>query len=84
MAGRVAQHAFFIGTPVPLIWSRRWLAVNGAVGQPHDGSALASWTIMDTGTNELTFWRVGYDSTTTAAKLRFGEPETLKGVRKRL
>lgn len=84
MAGRVAQQAFFICTPVPLIWSRRWLAVNGSVEQPRDGSALASWSIMDTGTNELTFRRVGYDSATTAGKLRFGEPETLKGVRQRL
>lgn len=78
LAGRVAGHAFGIGTPVPLIRSRRWLAVIGSVGQPRDGSGMASWSILDTATNDLTFRRVGYDSATTARKVRSaGLPEAL-------
>lgn len=78
LAGRIAGHRFGIGTAVPLLRSRRWLAVIGSVGQPRDGSALASWAILDTGTNELTFRRVGYDSATTARKVRSaGLPEAL-------
>ena len=32
-----ASSAFQTGLPVPLIRSRRWLAVVGSVGQPRDG-----------------------------------------------
>lgn len=78
LAGRIARHAFSFGAPVPLIHSRRWLAVIGSVGQARDGTGLASWSIMDTGTNELTFRRVGYDNATTARKMRTaGLPEAL-------
>lgn len=78
MTGRVMGHGFGYGTGVPLIRSRRWLAVVGSVGQPRDGSGLASWSIMDTERNELTFRRVGYDSATTARKVRSaGLPEAL-------
>lgn len=78
LAGRIAGHRFGIGTALPLLRSRRWLAVIGSVGQPRDGSALASWAILDTGTNELTFRRIGYDSATTARKVRSaGLPEAL-------
>lgn len=78
MAGRMASHRFATGLPVPLLRSRRWLAVVGSAGQPRDGSGLASYCILDRGTNELTFRRVGYDSATTASKMRAaGLPETL-------
>ena len=71
-------HQFGYGTGVPLIRSRRWLGVIGSVGQPRDGSGLASWSVMDTDRNELTFRRVGYDSATTARKVRSaGLPEAL-------
>ncbi|TXI01174.1 MAG: metallophosphatase family protein [Pseudorhodobacter sp.] len=78
MTGRVTGHRFGYGTGVPLIRSRRWLSVVGSVGQPRDGSGLASWCLLDKARNELTYRRVGYDSATTARKVRAaGLPEAL-------
>ncbi len=78
LAGRVRQIDFPIGKPIPLLQSRRWLAVVGSVGQPRDGSPLASYAILDRATNELTFRRVPYDTAATVQKLRSAElPETL-------
>ncbi len=66
------------GQPVPLLRSRRWLAVVGAVGQPRDGTAMSSYAILDTEANELTFRRVPYEVQKTVAKLRAeGLPESL-------
>ena len=76
--GSVRQIAFPTGKPVPLLRTRRWLAVVGSVGQPRDGSPLASYAILDHSTNELTFRRVPYDIAATVHKLRAaGLPETL-------
>jgi diadenosine tetraphosphatase ApaH/serine/threonine PP2A family protein phosphatase len=67
-----------MGVPIPLLASRRWLAVVGAVGQPRDGVPQAGYALFDTVTNELTFRRVAYDSAATAAKVRAaGLPESL-------
>ena len=78
LSGRVAQFAATPAQPVPLLTSRRWLAVIGSVGQPRDGSALAGYAILDRTTNELTFRKVGYDAATTARKSRErGLPESL-------
>ena len=78
LSGRVAQFAATPAQPVPLLTSRRWLAVIGSVGQPRDGSALAGYAILDRSTNELTFRKVGYDALTTARKSRErGLPESL-------
>ena len=69
---------FRMALPIPLIRSRRWLAVVGAVGQPRDGVAQAGYAILDTGTNELTFRRVPYDATKAVQKMRAaGLPEDL-------
>lgn len=66
------------GQPVPLLRTRRWLAVVGAVGQSRDGAATAAYAILDTEANELTFRRVPYDVQKTVAKLRAeGLPESL-------
>ncbi len=76
--GRVTAFAVKPGVPMPLIRSRRWLAVIGSVGQPRDGSGLAGYAILDRGTNALTFRQVGYDAATTARKSRErGLPEAL-------
>lgn len=76
--GRVKAQRVPAGMPAPLIRSRRWLAVVGAVGQPRDGDAQAAYAIFDTETNELTFRRVPYDVHRTVAKLRAeGLPESL-------
>jgi predicted phosphodiesterase len=78
LAGRVTEQRFAAGLPVPLLKSRRWLAVVGSVGQPRDGSGLAAYAVFDMARNELTFRRVGYDSATTARKVRAaGLPENL-------
>lgn len=78
LAGRVMGHPVALGQPVPLIRSRRWLAVVGSVGQPRDGAALAGYAMLDTDRNELTFRRVPYDAATTARKVRAaGLPEAL-------
>ena len=67
-----------LGHPIPLLTSRRWLGVIGSVGQPRDGSQLASYAILDRARNEICFRRVGYDATTTARKSRAaGLPEAL-------
>lgn len=68
--GAVRQSDFTVGKPVPLLPSRRWLAVVGSVGQPRDGSPLAAYAILDHAANDLTFCRVPYDTAATVRKLR--------------
>lgn len=64
--------------PVPLLASRRWLAVLGAVGQPRDGNAAACYGILDTATAECTWQRVPYDVEAAAAAIRAaGLPDSL-------
>ncbi len=70
MNGMVREQAFRMGQPIPLIRSRRWLAVVGSVGQPRDGVAQAGYAMLDTGTNELSFLRVPYDMGPTVQKIR--------------
>lgn len=78
VAGVVREQEFRMAMPIPLIRSRRWLAVVGAVGQPRDGVAQAGYAILDTGTNELSFRRVTYDAAKTVQKMRaVGLPEDL-------
>ena len=76
--GMVREQPFRPGFPIPLIRSRRWLAVVGSAGQPRDGVAQAAWALVDAATNELAFRRTPYDCGTTAAKTRAaGLPEEL-------
>lgn len=78
LGGVVRQQDIHMGTPLPLLRSRRWLAVIGSVGQPRDGVAQAGYAILDTAKNELTFRRAPYDQTRTVSKLReAGLPEAL-------
>lgn len=78
LGGVVRVQAFRMATPIPLVRSRRWLAVVGAVGQPRDGTAQAGYALLDTGTNELTFRRTPYDTAKTVQKMRVaGLPEEL-------
>lgn len=78
MGGRVQGQRLTMGAPVPLIRSRRWLAVVGSVGQPRDGRPMAGWALYDSVLNELTFYRVPYDTAATVARLRgAGLPESL-------
>jgi len=78
LRGTVRGHQIPMARPVPLLRSRRWLAVVGSVGQPRDGVAQAGYALFDTVSQEVTFRRVAYDCAATAAKLRAaGLPETL-------
>lgn len=78
LRGQVRAQGFRTGVAVPLIRSRRWLAVVGSVGQPRDGRPQAGYAILDSASAELTFRRVPYDAARTAGKLRAaGLPEEL-------
>ncbi|MCB6177128.1 metallophosphoesterase family protein [Rhodobacter sp. Har01] len=78
VGGVVRQQTFRPGFPIPLLRSRRWLAVVGSVGQPRDGVPQAAWALLDTTLNDLTFRRVPYDAATAARKVRAaGLPEEL-------
>lgn len=78
LSGTVRAQRFPMGLPVPLIRSRRWLAVVGSVGQARDGVAAAGYALFDMAQNELTFRRVAYDVAATVAKVRAaGLPESL-------
>jgi diadenosine tetraphosphatase ApaH/serine/threonine PP2A family protein phosphatase len=78
LSGQVREQRFKTGMAVPLIRSRRWLAVVGSVGQPRDRNPAASYAIHDSGANEITFRKVPYDCAATALKVRAaGLPEAL-------
>ncbi len=78
LRGIVAGMRVKIGQAMPLLRTRRWLAVVGAVGQPRDGSPQAGYAILDTAAEEITFRRVPYECGTTALKVRAaGLPEAL-------
>ncbi|MFE3835697.1 metallophosphoesterase family protein [Pseudogemmobacter sonorensis] len=46
--GVVRPQGFRIGAALPMIRSRRWLAVAGSVGQPRDGTPEAGYLMLDT------------------------------------
>ena len=78
IGGVVREQAFKTALPIPLLPSRRWLAVVGSVGQPRDGVAQAGWALLDTDRQELTFRRTPYDVAGAAQKVRAaGLPEEL-------
>jgi diadenosine tetraphosphatase ApaH/serine/threonine PP2A family protein phosphatase len=64
--------------PIPMLNSRKWLAVIGSVGQPRDRNPAACYAIYDTTTREFTLLRVPYDIAAAAAKIRAaGLPDIL-------
>ena len=78
LGGVVREQTFRLGLPIPLLTSRRWLAVVGSVGQPRDGVAQAGWALIDVNRGDLTFRRTPYDAVTAARKVRAaGLPEEL-------
>ncbi len=78
MSGTVREQKARSGLPVPLLRSRRWLAVVGSVGQPRDRNPAAGYAVYDSAANELTFRKVPYDCAATARKVRAaGLPESL-------
>ena len=66
------------GVAMPLIASRRWLAVPGSCGQPRDGNPAACCALYDDARGTLTMLRVAYDHHAAAARITAaGLPESL-------
>jgi diadenosine tetraphosphatase ApaH/serine/threonine PP2A family protein phosphatase len=75
---KVAGFSPVADNDIPLLPTRTWLAVIGAVGQPRDGVAAANYAIFDTARQHLRYLRVPYDAATAARKVReAGLPEKL-------
>jgi diadenosine tetraphosphatase ApaH/serine/threonine PP2A family protein phosphatase len=72
------RHQPRFGVPIPLLASRRWVVVVGAVGQPRDGNPAANYCLFDSRSGDITFQRVPYDHAATQAKIiAAGLPEAL-------
>ncbi|MHB8268249.1 metallophosphoesterase family protein [Bradyrhizobium sp.] len=69
-AGKMTSFVPISDVPVQLLPGRRWLAVLGAVGQPRDGNPAASFAMLDTASQEITYCRVPYDVETAARRIR--------------
>ncbi|MEI6737396.1 MAG: metallophosphoesterase family protein [Pseudomonadota bacterium] len=66
------------GTPIPVTKSRQWLAIVGSTGQPRDGKNQACYALFDPERERITFFRVAYDYSAAAKKIRAaGLPERL-------
>ncbi len=68
--GKMTAFTPMTGAAIQLLPSRRWLAVLGSVGQPRDGNPAASYAMLDTSRNELTFCRAPYDVEEAADRIR--------------
>jgi diadenosine tetraphosphatase ApaH/serine/threonine PP2A family protein phosphatase len=78
--GKAGEFVPSSGEPIPLLGSRRWLAIPGSAGQPRDGNPAACYAIYDDVSAELTFWRVPYDAEAAGARiLDAGLPPSLAG-----
>lgn len=65
-------------SPVPLVASRKWLMVQGAVGQPRDQNPASAYGLLDTRRNEMSYMRVPYDIEGAARKIhQAGLPQVL-------
>ncbi|GHC45739.1 metallophosphoesterase family protein [Neogemmobacter tilapiae] len=74
--GIVRECPLTLNQPMPLLPSRRWLAVVGSTGQPRDGSPHAAWAMLEP--HQITFRRTPYDVQATVDKIRAaGLPEAL-------
>ncbi len=69
-AGRLLPFEPVPGVAIPVPPRRAWLAIAGSVGQPRSGSPAARYAIVDLDAATLTFFKVGYDWKTAAAKVR--------------
>ena len=58
------------GVAVPLVARHRWHVVLGSAGQPRDGNPAASFAMLDTTRQEITFCRAPYDVEAAAAAIR--------------
>jgi diadenosine tetraphosphatase ApaH/serine/threonine PP2A family protein phosphatase len=70
LTGKIAEFKPAAATPIPLLRSRRWLAVIGAAGQPRDHNPAACYALLDEARGTLTYVRVPYDVASAARKIR--------------
>ena len=76
--GRMKEFRPVPGTPIPVRGHRRWVAIVGSVGQPRDRNPSAAYALFDRANRTITFWRVAYDASAAAEKIRrAGLPESL-------
>ncbi len=68
--GRVIPFKPVSGVEIPLGIHQRWVVVLGSVGQPRDGNPAACYAVYDKDRNLLTYYRVPFDTDTTAKKIR--------------
>jgi len=68
-AGKLFGFTPTAGVAIPLLGSRRFLAVLGAVGQPRDHNPAACYALLDEARNMLTYIRVAYDVASAARKI---------------
>jgi diadenosine tetraphosphatase ApaH/serine/threonine PP2A family protein phosphatase len=57
-------------TPTPLMRSRKWLAVMGAVGQPRDENPSAAFALYDDVARTISYRRAAYDIDRAAQKIK--------------
>lgn len=69
-SGQAVDFIPFAGVEIPLIPSRKWLAVIGSVGQPRDHNPAACYALLDDERSILTYMRVPYDVESAARKVR--------------
>ena len=67
--GRPAEFTPVPSVGIPLVASRQWLAVVGAVGQPRDGDPAACYALLHDEQGTLTYLRVPYDVDAAARKI---------------
>ena len=76
--GRPMPFRPIAGSPIPMGRNRKWLAIVGSAGQPRDRSTAACYALADFGRERITFFRVPYDYSAAAQKIRSaGLPERL-------
>jgi diadenosine tetraphosphatase ApaH/serine/threonine PP2A family protein phosphatase len=68
--GKMTAFRPVTGVPVPLLARHRWHVVLGSAGQPRDGNPAASFAMLDTNHQEITFCRAAYDVEAAAAAIR--------------
>ena len=54
---------------IPLSRQRRWLVIPGSAGQPRDGNPASCYATFDTEDQELTYYRVPYDTEKACQKI---------------
>jgi diadenosine tetraphosphatase ApaH/serine/threonine PP2A family protein phosphatase len=67
---RMSEFRPFPGTSIPVRSHRRWVAIVGSVGQPRDRNPAAAYALFDLDGERLTFFRVPYNATAAADKIR--------------